>query len=139
MKRLLLTLGLLLGLSVSAIAQNPTCPTRPVGDSSNACASTAFVQTAIPLSSIPYTSVTGVPANTFLGNNTGAPANAIAMSQAQATALLNLFTTSLQGLVPASGGGIVNYLRADGTFSNPPGTTPSSFPLGFYATQAGAL
>lgn len=36
-----------------AEAQNPTCPTRPVGDSSNACASTAFVQEAIsiPLSS----------------------------------------------------------------------------------------
>jgi hypothetical protein len=28
------------------LAQNPTCPTRPLGDSSNACASTAFVQNA---------------------------------------------------------------------------------------------
>lgn len=28
-------------------AQNPTCPTRPVGDNSNACASTAFVQAAV--------------------------------------------------------------------------------------------
>lgn len=27
-------------------AQNPQCPTRPVGDSTNACASTAFVQSA---------------------------------------------------------------------------------------------
>ncbi len=33
-----------------------------------------------------------------------------------ATAALNLFTTSLQGLVPASGGGTTNFLRADGTF-----------------------
>lgn len=32
-------------VSVQSLAQgNPTCPTRPVGDSSNACASTAFVQ-----------------------------------------------------------------------------------------------
>lgn len=30
-----------------AQAQNPQCPTRPNGDSSNACASTAFVQNAI--------------------------------------------------------------------------------------------
>lgn len=30
-----------------AFAQNPTCPTRPLGDSTNACASTAFVQSAI--------------------------------------------------------------------------------------------
>jgi hypothetical protein len=27
-----------------ALAQNPTCPTRPLGDNTNACASTAFVQ-----------------------------------------------------------------------------------------------
>lgn len=29
-----------------AQAQNPTCPTRPLGDKTNACASTAFVQNA---------------------------------------------------------------------------------------------
>lgn len=29
-----------------AAAQNPTCPTRPAGDNTNACASTAFVQNA---------------------------------------------------------------------------------------------
>lgn len=37
-------------LSAPAIAQNPTCPTRAVGDSSNACASTAFVQNQIAAS-----------------------------------------------------------------------------------------
>jgi hypothetical protein len=35
---------LLLLLATPAWAQNPTCPTRPVGDDTNACASTAFVQ-----------------------------------------------------------------------------------------------
>lgn len=39
----------------SAFAQ--TCPTRPPGDNSNACASTAFVQTAVPLGAI--TALTG--------------------------------------------------------------------------------
>lgn len=39
----LLALAFLL-LASPAWAQNPTCPTRPIGDSSNACASTAFVQ-----------------------------------------------------------------------------------------------
>src|SRR5262245_14735458 len=33
--------------SFPAQAQNPTCPTRPPGDSTNACASTAFVQNAL--------------------------------------------------------------------------------------------
>lgn len=37
----------------------------------------------------------------------------------QVTTLLDIFTTSLKGLTPASGGGTVNYLRADGTWQNP--------------------
>ena len=37
------------------------------------------------------------------------------------TADLNLFTSSLQGLAPASGGGTSNYLRADGTWAAPGG------------------
>jgi len=44
MKRLLLALAFL-SLVTPVWAQNPTCPTRPAGDSSNACASTAFVST----------------------------------------------------------------------------------------------
>lgn len=39
----LLALAFLLFAS-PALAQNPQCPTRPAGDSSNACASTAFAQ-----------------------------------------------------------------------------------------------
>lgn len=47
MKKLLLALTFIL-FAQSAWAQgNPTCPTRPFGDNSNACASTAFVQAAI--------------------------------------------------------------------------------------------
>jgi hypothetical protein len=33
-----------------------------------------------------------------------------------------LFTATLTGIVPASGGGTVNYLRADGTWATPPDT-----------------
>lgn len=39
----------------------------------------------------------------------------------QATTLLDVFTTTLKGLVPASGGGTTNFLRADGTWAAPPG------------------
>jgi Pectate lyase superfamily protein len=39
----------------------------------------------------------------------------------QVTAALNVFTSSLQGLVPASGGGTTTFLRADGTFATPAG------------------
>lgn len=50
---------------------------------------------------------------------TGAPTD---LTGTQATTLLDAFTTSLKGLAPASGGGTVNYLRADGTWAAPPGT-----------------
>lgn len=45
-KRILLAVLLWL-IAWPALAQNPTCPTRPLGDDSNACASTAFVQDAL--------------------------------------------------------------------------------------------
>lgn len=39
----------------------------------------------------------------------------------------NLFSSSAAGVVPSSGGGTSNYLRADGTWAAPPGTTGCSF------------
>ncbi len=54
------------------------------------------------------------------GNNTGAPAVALDLTVTQVTAMLNVFTDLLKGLVPASGGGTTNFLRADGTFATPP-------------------
>lgn len=59
--RKILALALLL-LASPAWAQNPTCPTRPPGDSSNACASTAFVQNAIATPPLPHTHI-------FVGNS----------------------------------------------------------------------
>lgn len=35
------------------------------------------------------------------------------------TALVNVFSSTLKGLVPPSGGGTTNFLRADGTFTAP--------------------
>lgn len=42
----------------------------------------------------------------------------------QATTLLDNFTTTLKGLVPGSGGGTTNFLRADGTWAAPTGVVP---------------
>lgn len=65
--------------------------------------------------------ITGVSANqaaanSITGNNTGALAARSDLTGAQVTAMLNVFTSLLQGLVPASAGGIVNFLRADGNW-----------------------
>jgi len=43
------------------------------------------------------------------------------LTATQATAVLDVFNSTLKGLVPLSGGGTVNFLRADGTFNVPPG------------------
>lgn len=51
LRKALLTLTFILFAS-SAWAQNSTCPTRPVGDNSNACASTAFVQNAVQFTQV---------------------------------------------------------------------------------------
>ena len=40
---------------------------------------------------------------------------------AAAVASLNVFTDTLKGITPASGGGTSNFLRADGTWATPPG------------------
>jgi len=62
-----------------------------------------------------------MPAHTYKGNNTGSTSNAADITGTQLTADLDLFTTSLQGVVPGSGGGSTNFLRADGTWAAPAG------------------
>lgn len=47
------------------------------------------------------------------GNGT----NVVALSPTAVTALLNIFTSTLKGLVPPSGGGTTNFLRADGAWA----------------------
>ncbi len=59
----------------------------------------------------------------FKGRTTAGIGNVEDLTAAQATALLNTFTTALKGLTPASGGGTVNFLRADGTWVPPPDPT----------------
>lgn len=60
-------------------------------------------------------------AHTYKGNNTASPSNALDLTSTQVTADLDIFTSALQGLVPASGGGTTNFLRADGTWAAPSG------------------
>ncbi len=58
---------------------------------------------------------------TFKGRTTAGTGSPEDLTTAQATALLNQFTSLLQGVVPASGGGTTNFLRADGTWTAPAG------------------
>lgn len=59
----------------------------------------------------------------IIGRVTGGTGVPEAMTGTQATTLLDAFTSGLKGLAPASGGGSTNYLRADGAWSAPPGSS----------------
>jgi len=56
----------------------------------------------------------------FLGRISGANGDTEELTGTQATTLLDVFTSGLKGLAPASGGGTTNFLRADGTWAAPP-------------------
>lgn len=57
----------------------------------------------------------------FIGRVTAGTGVPESLTSTQATSMLNVFTSGLNGLVPASGGGTTNFLRADGSFAAPAG------------------
>jgi hypothetical protein len=57
------------------------------------------------------------------GAGTGPPTD---LTGTQTTAILDVFTSALKGLVPNSGGGTANFLRADGAFAAPPAFTAAT-------------
>lgn len=77
-------------------------------------------------SAVTNAKLANMAAHTYKGNNTGSSSAPLDVTATQLTADLNLFTSSLQGLVPGSGGGTSNFLRADGTWAAPSGTGVSS-------------
>lgn len=62
-----------------------------------------------------------MPAKTIKGNDQGSTAGPFDLTVAQVNAILPVFTSVLNGLVPFSGGGTTNFLRADGTWTSVPG------------------
>lgn len=62
-----------------------------------------------------------VASQTIKGRTTAGTGNCEDLTAAQVTAMLDAFTSTLKGLVPASGGGTTNFLRADGTWAAPAG------------------
>jgi hypothetical protein len=71
------------------------------------------------------TGLSALTAGSYVVGNGGLAATL--KTPTQVTADLNVFTSTLKGLAPLSGGGTTNFLRADGTWAAPTGTPPSSY------------
>jgi len=70
---------------------------------------------------INYSSMVNISNNTVLGNISGGANFPAALTASQLTTLCTLFSSTVSGCVPQSGGGTVNFLRADGTWAAPAG------------------
>lgn len=101
--------------------------TTTAGSLATTLAANAVATANIQANAVTLALMAALGANTVIGSVAGGtPA---ALSQAQLTAMLNVATSSLQGAVPASGGGTTNFLRADMTWASA-GTSTSLYPYG---------
>jgi hypothetical protein len=75
----------------------------------------------IAANAVTFSKMVAATAASFVGAT--AAGNFSQLTATQATSLLNVFSSTLKGLAPASGGGTANFLRADGTWAAPAGPT----------------
>lgn len=77
--------------------------------------------TTIAADAVTNSKLSNVNSATFKGRVTAAAGDPEDLTGTQATTILDTFTIALKGLVPASGGGTTNFMRADGTWAAPGG------------------
>jgi hypothetical protein len=77
--------------------------------------------TTIAADAVTNTKLANMATQTFKGRTTAGTGDPEDLNVTQATAMLNVFTTSTKGLAPTSPGGTTSFLRADGTWAVPPG------------------
>jgi hypothetical protein len=66
---------------------------------------------------IPINALEDIASPSLLGRVTAGAGEVEVLTPTQATTVLNVFTPTLKGLAPLSGGGTTNFLRADGTWA----------------------
>jgi hypothetical protein len=109
----------------SALTTIPTA-TMPAltGDVTTSAGSVA---TTISAAAVTLADMANLAQSTIVGRAVGAGTGVpTALTSTQATAILNQFSATLQGLVPLSGGGTTTFIRADGTWAVPAGTGVTS-------------
>ena len=97
------------------------------GDKGDITVSSSGTVWTIDATVVSNSKLANVSTATFKGRTTAGTGSPEDLTGTQATALLDVFSSTLKGLAPSSGGGTSNYLRADGTWATPPGTGGVSF------------
>lgn len=110
------------GLSFAAGTLSNTQIGLTDGDKGDITVASSGTSWTIDSGAVTNAKLASVATATFKGRTTAGTGAVEDLTAAQATALLNNFTSTLKGLTPASGGGTANYLRADGTWAAPPGS-----------------
>lgn len=77
--------------------------------------------TTIANSAVTLAKMADLATGRFIGRVTGSTGVPESLTSAQATSMLSVFTSGLNGVAPASGGGTTNFLRADGSWASPGG------------------
>jgi hypothetical protein len=77
----------------------------------------AAIATTTALFPVALTNIATIANNTVLGNVSGSTASPVALTQAQLTALVNTFTTSLSGAVPSPGSATGKFLKDNSTWA----------------------
>lgn len=70
---------------------------------------------------VTYSKIQNVSTSNAILGRLGGTGSIQELTGTQTTTLLDVFTNSLKGIVPPSGGGTANFLRADGVWAAPPG------------------
>lgn len=107
-----LTLGVSLTMSGTQLRRNTLTGAISCSSNSNTTTLNANV--------VANSNLATMAANRIKG--TVSAGNPVDLTGTQATTILDVFTSALKGLAPASGGGTSNFLRADGTWAAPPDT-----------------
>jgi hypothetical protein len=110
-----------LGTAASPFVINASSGGVTDGDKGDITVSSGGTVWTIDNNAVTNADLAQVASGTFKGRVTAATGNVEDFTGTQATTLLDVFTTTLKGLVPGSGGGTTNFLRADGTWAAPPG------------------
>lgn len=109
----------------AALTGTPTAPTAATATNTTQIATTAFVKAQGYLTGITKAQIeaqlTGVISSH--SHSAGTPTAHASTHITGGTDIIPNFTATASGLVPLSGGGTVNFLRADGTWAAPPQPT----------------